>query len=347
MKRVSLVLVLAGLLVLVGAAPASAHGVGGAQPTNYKVTIRSVEPPIPGVHVSVVEQSSRLQLVNTSSQPVTVLGYSEEPYLRITRNGVYENRKSPAVFLNQTTVPNEKAPKQYDATATPEWTRISDGNTARWHDHRSHFMGGTPEVVRRDPTHSHVVLPDWSVPLVVGSTRAAIHGDATWIPGPSPWPYYLLAIALAAIVLLAARRALRTTWLIALAVVIGAGIVTIVGSWQPSALNFAGRAGAQAYVAGGVIVAAVALVWLWRKGTWAATPAVLVAGLFVFIAGGLANLTSLSRSQLPTQLTPWIARVNVAVMLALGFALLVSAAWRLRLSTPTPGEVREPVGVRS
>jgi hypothetical protein len=299
------------------------------------------------VHVSVVQQSSKLQLVNTSSRTVTVLGYSGEPYLRITRNGVYENRKSPAVFLNQTLVPTTKAPKQYNAAATPEWARISDGDTARWHDHRTHWMGGTPEVVRRDPTHSHILLTDWSVPLVVGNMRAAIRGDATWFPGPSPWPYYLLAIGLAALVLLAARRALRVTWLVALGVVVAIGVATIAGSWRPSALTFAGRAGAQAYVAAGVIVATVALAWLLRKGTWAATPAVLVAGLFVCIAGGLANFTSLSRSQLPTELTPWIARVNVAIMLALGFGLLVSAAWRLRLSTPAAEEVREPVGVRS
>jgi hypothetical protein len=347
MKRLSVVLVLAGLFVLLGAAPASAHGVGGAQPTNYKTTIRGIEPSVSGVHVSVVLESTKLQLVNTSSQPVTVLGYSDEPYLRVTSSGVFENQKSPAVFLNQSFIPTGTAPKQYSATATPKWVRISNGNTARWHDHRSHWMGGTPEVVRRDPTHSHVVLTNWSVPLLVGKAPAAIHGDATWIPGPSPSPYYLLALALAALVLLAARRALRITWAAALAVVIGTGIVTIVGSWQPSALNLAGRAGAQAYIVGGVIVASVSLTWLCRKGTWAATPAVLVAGLFVFIAGGLANISSLSRSQLPTQLTPWIARVNVTVMLALGFALLVSAAWRLRLSTPTSGEVREPVGVRS
>ena len=44
------------------------------------------------------------------------------------------------------------------------------------------------------------------------------------------------------------------------------------------------------------------LVWLLRRGLDAAAPLVLVAGLFLALAGGLADVTVLTRSQLPTTL---------------------------------------------
>jgi hypothetical protein len=56
----------------------------------------------------------------------------------------------------------------------------------------------------------------------------------------------------------------------------------------------------------------------------------LIAGLFVLVAGGLADVTTLTRSQLPSTLPDDVARLTVTVALGLGAGLVVAAATRLR-----------------
>ena len=63
--------------------------------------LESVRPQIPGVDVKVIEAGSRLQLTNDTDTEVVVQGYQGEPYLRVGPKGVFENRKSPATFLNR------------------------------------------------------------------------------------------------------------------------------------------------------------------------------------------------------------------------------------------------------
>ena len=53
-----------------------------------------------GLRVDVVDAGSRLELENRTGETVQVLGYSDEPYLRIERDGVFENRRSPTLYAN-------------------------------------------------------------------------------------------------------------------------------------------------------------------------------------------------------------------------------------------------------
>src|SRR5699024_6824010 len=109
-----------------------------------------------------------------------------EPYLRVGPAGVFENRSSPAVALNRTRVPTGRA--RSGPIGPPRWVRVSTGSTARWHDHRAHWMGGaTPGPVRRDPDRSHVI-ERWRIPLRVdgaASGEAAITGTVRWDPPPN------------------------------------------------------------------------------------------------------------------------------------------------------------------
>jgi hypothetical protein len=91
-------------------------------------------------------------------------------------------------------------------------------------------------------------------------------------------------------------------------------------------------------------VSVLALWWLRRGDPWAATPAVLIAGLFVFVAGGLADVTTLTRSQIPTTLPDGVARLTVSIALGLGLGLVIGAAFRLR-PPPVPhhSEPAKPV----
>jgi hypothetical protein len=90
-------------------------------------------------------------------------------------------------------------------------------------------------------------------------------------------------------------------------------------------------------------------VWLVIRPPSDAIPAVLFAGLVVAVAGGLADLTTLTRSQLPTDVPATIARLEVALALGLGAGLAASAALRLRPPAPSPGrshaKVNEPTPV--
>jgi hypothetical protein len=320
------------------AAPASAHGVGGLTPTNYVTTIQGIRPPTPGIHVRAVDVGSKIELRNDTDRDVIVIGYQREPYLRIGPHGTWENTRSPAVFLNRTQVPTQEAPSgQYDAKAKPEWRKVSDAPVASWHDHRTHWMGTQdPPEVRRDPGQVHVVIADWKIPLRLGAAKITVTGDARWIPGPSPWLWVLGAIALAiAVVLLCRTRRWSKVMQASLAVLIVSETVHVVGAWQATTASIGSRTLASIYSIGGVLVCVLALIWLRRKDPWAATPAVLISGLFVLIAGGLADITTLTRSQIPTSLPAGVARLTVTIALGVGAGLVIAAASRLR-APPAP-----------
>jgi hypothetical protein len=107
---------------------------------------------------------------------------------------------------------------------------------------------------------------------------------------------------------------------------------------------------ASVYSVGGIALTVAALVWILARPPWNAIPAVLFAGLVVAAAGGLADLTTLTRSQLPTDLPSVIARLQVVIALGLGVGLAVAAALRLRPPTPAVGkperELPEPMHAR-
>ena len=319
--------------VMVTAAPASAHGVGGLQPTNYVIIVHGIVPALPGLHARAVDLDTSIELRNDSNRDVVVLGYQGEPYLRIGPHGVWRNARSPAVFLNRTAVPSTSAPsRQYDAKAPPHWQKISDAPVTIWHDHRTHWMGAVdPPAVQRDPGARHVVIQDWRVPLRAGGQKLAVTGDAVWIPGPSPWPWVAGAIVLAAaVVLLSRTRRWVAVMQAALAVLLVSETVHVVGAWQATTASIASRTVSSIYSIGGVVVCVLALVWMRRRDPWAATPAVLIAGLFILVAGGLADVTALTRSQIPTTLPDALARLTVTIALGVGSGLVIAAGMRLR-----------------
>jgi hypothetical protein len=345
MRRLAAVAALALALVVPGATPAEAHGVGGLEPTNYETRVDGIAPPTNGLEAKVVDLD-QIELRNDTARTVTVIGYGREPYLRIGPDGVWENRRSPAVFLNRTRIPERAVPHGYDADARPEWRRVSDEPVAVWHDHRAHWMGSSdPPAVRDEPGRVHVVIPDWTIPLRYEGKRLEITGDALWVPGPSPWPWVLGAVGLAVLVALLCRTRLWVTVMeLALLVLVVSEAVHVVGAWQASTASVGSRLLASIYSFGGIVVSGLAFVWLRRKDPWAATPAVLVAGLFVFVAGGLADITTLTRSQVPTTLPVGVSRLTVMIALGLGAGLVVAAAGRLRAPPrPAPPEPVPPV----
>jgi hypothetical protein len=335
-----LTLLLAVAGVVVAAQPASAHGLGGLTPTNYKSRLTGIEPPVPGVTVRVTDLGNRIELDNRSAHDVIVLGYEGEPYLRVGPRGVFENVHSPAVYLNKTTtLPTTPLPKTADPKATPEWAAVKSGHVARWHDHRAHYMGTSdPPIVNRNRSVSHVI-DHWTIPMRDGGRTIAATGTITWEPPPSPWPYLGLAAVLAVAVFAFCRtRAWKWVMCSSLAVLMVLEVVHVVGAWDASTVAGVTKFVQNVYSIGGIAVGALALVWARRRSLTAAVPIVLVAAIILLVSGGLAEVTALWSSQLPSTL-PWgPVRLMVAVDLGLAIGLAAAAAVRLR----APGARRRP-----
>lgn len=183
------------LLVAALPAPASAHG-RGSDATNYVSTLRSA-PEAPGVTFEVYGNDEYLSVTNNSDTELTVLGYEGEPYLRVGPDGVFENVRSEAAYLNDDRFQRVEVPETADNDADPEWVRVGDGPTWLWHDHRAHWMSPVPPPnVQADPGAEHVVFDEWSVPVLIGDQAAEVTGDLRWVPGTSPWPWLAVALLL-------------------------------------------------------------------------------------------------------------------------------------------------------
>jgi len=341
---VSLAPLLAILLAVFGAGPASAHVIGtSAKPSNYRTRVLNISPPVPGVTVRVVEAGGKLELTNHSSQPVLVLGYDNEPYLRVGPSGVQENERSPSTWSNRSAVPPKtRPPAGLDPSAAPRWRRLSTVPVAIWHDHRSHWAGpGDPPAVRAARGRTQVVVPDWRVPLRVGSQTVIVSGEIEWVPGPAPWLWIAVAVLLCAAVLLLARldASLRLWALIpATVLAVAADIIHASGSWLGSTASTITKLYSNATPLAGWIVAGLAIWRLLRDRDRAASrsPApsaldleagntyLLIAGIFLAVAGALPDIGVLDSSQIPEPFPPLLTRSVVAITLGLGASLVLA-----------------------
>ncbi|MCU1375843.1 MAG: hypothetical protein JWO68_3129 [Actinomycetia bacterium] len=329
------------VLVVVGSAgPASAHG-GAVVATDYRARITDRA----GLDVRVVEAGGRVELTNRSAGELTVLGYEGEPYLRVGRRGVFENRRSPATYLNATRTGGQQPPADATADAPPRWVRIGDGPTARWHDHRLHWMSTTPPAVRQHPDRRQRVA-QWEIPVRVGDRTATVAGEITYVPGPPVWPWLLgAAVAALAVVLAARRLGVRTVLLVAVLLLVAADVVRVAGL----SLVVVGTAGDRFRQAANVgtvdlvgwglgMAAAVRLGGRRPDGRMAAG----VAAIVLAVVGGVLEWGDLGRSQLATANPAALARACVVAVAGLGLgiaaAVLIDARRpRQRRAKPKPG----------
>jgi hypothetical protein len=100
---------------------------------------------------------------------VVVLGYTGEPYLRITSTSVEENQLSPTVYINRSLFADAVPTSQTAGSVAPAWARTANTGTVRWHDHRIHWMGqARPPAVVADPRHAHQI-GSWTVHATAGN----------------------------------------------------------------------------------------------------------------------------------------------------------------------------------
>jgi hypothetical protein len=185
------------------------------------------------------------------------------------------------------------------------------------------------------------VVDNWEIPIRVGSERVVARGQLLYVPPPSPWPWVAGAVLLAVLVVVLSRtRAWRTVFVVALAALTLTEVIHVVGLWDASTASFGTKLGESAYSLAGIALGLLGLGWIWRKGAESAVPLVLVATIFLFVAGGLADVTSLGNSQIPSTFSAGFARLLVMLTLGLGAGLAVAAALRLRPSSATPAPAR-------
>lgn len=338
---------IAAAALVATASSASAHGgQDGERPSasNYRTTITEVSPSIPGVEVRVLEAGARIELRNDTAEEAVVLGYQGEPYLRVGPRGVYENVRSPATYLNADRRGRTEIPTSADPDAAPEWRKVNGSQVARWHDHRAHWMGDDdPPAVAADRDRTQVVMPDWVIPLELDGRRISIIGDLTWVPGPSRWPWLAGSLAVGAVTFAAARRRPWPTLVASASVLLVSSVVEAAGVWAE---------GVESSVAKASQLAVPVAAWTLLIGGLVAyrrSPrdgVMLVGGAATGLAWlfGLADLSWLGASQLPTAVPPHLARVAIAASLGLGGALLAFAVVHTRAVPAFTGPAREPLG---
>lgn len=330
----------AGLAVLVAPGVALADPPG---PTDFATTIVSVVPPTETVHVAMVAGDAFFTLSVAAGTHVTVAGYQGEPYLEFLPTGeVLENRRSPTYFASRTKS-GAAVPTGITADTPPEWTAVASDGTYAWHDHRTHWMGGTPTGARGD------VVANGAVRLVVDGEEVVVTVATTWLPRASPVPALLglLAGAAAGAGYVVARRR-GAAWAdavlvvaAALATVVGfVGYRSVPGVTGPSPLGWVLPATA--------LVAATAGVLLTRRPAWAlfAVGARALAGVELAI-WAITRRSGLLAAILPTDAPFWLDRAATTAAGAVGVIVAAMAAAHLvdlltRPPAPTPRSAPTP-----
>jgi len=168
-----------------------------------------------GLRVEVVNGDDSLQLVNGGEQEVVVVGYEDEPYVRMRRDGVVEvNERSTATYLNEERFGGVDVPATADPKAAPRWRVVARNGRFAFHDHRIHWMNESdpPKV---DDKSKRTRVFDWTVPLRAGGAPASIEGTLWWRGREDGVPLPALvaggAVILGSLVLLVVVRRRRRT----------------------------------------------------------------------------------------------------------------------------------------
>jgi hypothetical protein len=199
--RVIGVLLVLGLVALI--APAATAAATDPDAAYYRSAVTALEPAVPGLEVVVHGSGDSVTLTNNTDQPVTVIGYSGEDYLRITRTGVEENTNSLTAALN-TDRGRAKLPIRLSARSKPlrpVWRTLSAANSFTWSDFRTRWSAEQrPPIVQAEPQRQHQVF-SWAMQLKVGKQPTLVRGTLTWTGAPRFGPTDLILIALLAALL--------------------------------------------------------------------------------------------------------------------------------------------------
>lgn len=121
-----------------------------------------------------------LLLENAGDTPVTVLGVEDEPFLRISVEGVDANLASPT-WQDQG---RYRGLTDVTAGGPPRWQRISLARRYSWLEPRAGMPAIAADAGAR-PDNTRAKVKAWQVPVRVGTKLVAIQGIVEWVPLPS------------------------------------------------------------------------------------------------------------------------------------------------------------------
>lgn len=293
-------------MVLAPASSAFAHDGNGGATSDYRIEVTGFEGDPSGIAVRPVELGNRIELVRTSADDVQILGYEGEPYLRLDADGVFENVNSPAHYINLDRFARQQPPASARADAEPDWVKISDGTSVRWHDHRTHWMDPTPrQDVRDDPDVERVIFPANPVDLVVDGRPVTAIVKVTWLP-PPPRTTWLIVSSLIACLILGALVLLPLFRRVAPALATIASVGAVVGS---------GSSGARVAIGIAAIVLGIAG---WLLGNrWMSSAAALVAVVFA-----VTHFEVFEHQLLAGRAPAVLQRIGITVALGFGAAVV-------------------------
>ncbi|MEU3453013.1 hypothetical protein ABZ671_05335 [Micromonospora sp. NPDC006766] len=352
LRRAGLLVTAALAALLVPATPAAAHAADAPDGTDYRAEVTAISPARPGLTARMIEAGARLELTNRTGRDIEVYGYSGEPYLRIGPGGVYENSRSPATYLNRTIAGDTQLPPEADPAAAPNWRRISDGPSARWHDQRTLWLESTPPAqVGSDPIRQQRIR-DWVVPLRAGDETIEVRGTLDWVPPPDAYPWWVAATL--GFLLIGAAGPLPAGTAAGVRALRAVGALLALGGAATVALTVGRALDAGAEGVGGVLLGLVGgQLWTLLTGLGAlaaggyalarraaADFALALAGAALVLFAGATNLAVLSRSVAPVAAPAPLARLLVVLALATGAGALAAGLLRLhaaaRAARPRP-----------
>lgn len=332
---------LAGLVtaLMIGAAsPADAH-IRMGDATNVASRIVA-DPALPGVTWRLYDAGLWLEVTVTGDTEVVVLGYDGEPYLRVGPDGAFQNRNSPATYLNRDRYGDVAVPPRADAAADPDWERMTTRPVVAWQDHRTHWMDRDPPTLG-DPGQAQV-LRTWTVPVVHAGEMTTLTGELWWVPASSPWPAILLGLLVIAPGMVLVQRAgrlataeerdtarLRPVAITVLVLSVANLVLHVPDEFLARPTEpldiYVGVFHTLLFVGAGIGGA----LWAWRGWRWSLHALVIGSAALLFHKG-LLHLPALAASQVPTALPGWTLRglVAASTLQALLVAVLVDRSRR-------------------
>lgn len=299
----------ASVLTLLAPAAAQAHGPVDPSGSTYLARIAHVPA---GLEAKAIDGDLRLWMRASPSLNVFVVDYRGAPYLHFERDGVFVNQNSSMYFLNQ--IPPVTPSTDLGSDTRPDWHRVSAGHTYVWHDGRLH-AGATQ--ARQPGTR---FAGDWSVPVRIDGTAAAIRGGLYYAPPPSPVWFWPVAVALGCV--LAGVRLRRPVLDLRLARISG-GIALAGFVIASIGHQLHGRPGVSTGNVLALVVelaaAAVAAWWLFaRQPHWLLLAAIAALTLWQ----GVSLIAALEDGWVLLALPAVVGRVAVAACLAGGAGLI-------------------------
>ena len=311
------------------AQPVFAHGGNGGASSDYRIEVTGFEGDHTGIEVRPVELGNRMELVRTTAKEVQIVGYDGEPYIRLDADGVFENHNSPSYYTNLDRFARTLTPPNATDDAAPDWVKVSDGTSVRWHDHRTHWMDPTPrQDVRDNPDVERVIFPANRVDLLVDGRPVVAIVKVTWLPPPSRLMWLVMS-SLGACALLAGLVLIPSLRRFAPTMALIAGAACLVGS---------GTSTFRVVVSAIAIVFAIAGILL--RNRW-----LPVAAAFAIVILAVTHFEVFEHQLLAGWAPEMLQRIAITVALAFAAAVVGSELVTGLGATAVPAEPAEPLMV--